>query len=387
VSISSEPPDFVDQVLADKAREAGRQRAIAPPAKRNGNPVPNESGRTIDMVSLDTIKSVAPKWVWEYGGKGRIQLGALTMFAGKPAAGKSTAARWFASRISRGELEGCWYGHPMKVAVMMLEEQDETVVVPGLEIAGADTSMIIKPKVTIQGVETALMSQRDEHGLTEMLVDNEIRALFIDPVMSTFSSDVDVYRNNSVRENLAPFTRIAEAINGVVIGIGHLKKGEVNDVLGSINGSSAFGEVPRCVFGFSPTGDGGAHILEQVKNSAGLSGLKLAYTLPVETRTTSDGQPIEMVRFNITGKSELSITDVSGDEITGIAVACEWLEKYLSTKGPTPSRTVKNDARDQGDINDRTLTRAVKRLGVVVKVQPMPKKPYTTVWCLPDQEV
>jgi hypothetical protein len=354
-------------------------------AKTNGH-APEIPERTVKLVRYDTIKTTVPHWVWKYGGKGRIQLGTLTMFAGKPAAGKSTAARYFASRISKGELEGCWEDHPMRVALMMTEEQDDAVVAPGLQVAEADMSMIVKPEFTFNGVESTMMSQADEQRLTEILIDNEVRALFIDPIMATFGGRVDVYRNNEVRENLAPFTRIAKAINGIVIGITHLRKGEVKEVLGNINGSSAFGEVPRACFGFSPVPGGGEHILEQVKNSAGPCDLKLEYRLPIGCITSSDGQPIELPVFNIIGETEMSISDISadGDETSGIAVACEWLKMYLLENQPAPSADVKRDAKKYGDIGDRMVIRAAKRMGIVIKTQSRPDKPYTTVWQLKD---
>jgi hypothetical protein len=211
--------------------------------------------------------------------------------------------------------------------------------------------------------------------------------VFIDPILSTFGAKADMYRSNEVRAALEPFTRMAEDINGIVVGVVHLKKGEVKDVLGSINGSSAFGEVPRCVFGFAPNVNG-EHVIEQVKNSAGQSGLKLGYTLPIEHGTSDDGQPNQMVRFNLTGPTDTSISDINAneDETSGVAVACEWLKMYLLENQPAPSAQVKRDAKAHGDIGDRMIMRAAKRMGVVIKVESMPDKPYTTKWILPSHK-
>ncbi len=85
----------------------------------------NEFERTVTLTKLSKFKMVKPQWVWTYDDIGRIQLGTLTMFAGRPAAGKSTAVRWFAARISNGDLPGAWFGNPMRVAVLMAEEQTE----------------------------------------------------------------------------------------------------------------------------------------------------------------------------------------------------------------------------------------------------------------------
>ena len=56
--------------------------------------------REIEWTLLEDIEDAAPKWAWTYDGLGRIQIAALTLFGGRPTAGKSTAARWFAARLS-----------------------------------------------------------------------------------------------------------------------------------------------------------------------------------------------------------------------------------------------------------------------------------------------
>lgn len=350
---------------------------------RNGKapePEPDDE-LVIKMVPGSAIKTRVPSWVWEYDGKGRIQLGTLTMFAGKPAAGKSTAVRWFIAQITNGTLPGCWEGHPMKVAVVSAEEQLDAVVVPGLAAAGADLRNCIFPDFG----DRQFVSTTFEKVLTEQLVDNEVRALFVDPIMATMGGKTDVYRNNEVREYLAPYVRIAEALNGIVIGVTHLKKGEVRDTLSGINGSGAFGEVPRAVFGFAPMEEG-AHVVEQVKNSAGAVGLRLEYRLPIQYLTADDGQLIELPAFQIIGPTDISIADINpnSNETTDIAVAKQWLLEYLLTEQPARSSEIKRVAKTDGDIEPWTLKRAMKELKVRVSTRSMPGKPRITVWTLPD---
>jgi hypothetical protein len=384
------PRDMSDkgtQGNSDSRRSQSRSQTGHEKSTDQQGDVWDEEPHRVTLRRLSTVKSRVPQWVWTYDDVGRIQLGTLSMFAGKPAAGKSTAVRWFAARLSKGELEGCWHGHPMRVAVMMAEEQLDAIVVPGLQAAGAYMDNIVTPEFTAEGMEEAFQSITHERALTEQLIDNEIRALFVDPVMTAFSGNADVYRANEVRQYLEPFTRIAKAINGIVVCVAHLKKGQVNDVLGGMNGSSAFGEVPRAVFGFAPV-DSGAHVMEQVKNSAGPNGLKLEYHLPVEYLLADDGLSLELPRFEIRGTTEIGISDIdaSRDESTGIALACQWLHMYLEENPNTPSSIVKRDAKQHGDIGERMIVRASQRIGVIVRPVSLPGKPYTTVWCLPGQE-
>lgn len=342
--------------------------------------------RVISFKRASTVKKRVPQWVWRHDGEGRIQLGTVSMFAGKPAAGKSTASRWFASQVTRGTLPGIWEGTPMNVAMVSVEEQEDTTVVPSLEVSGADLDRIFLPRITEAGRESMFGSIRDEEDFTNLLIDNDIRAVFIDPVMSTFGGKADVYRNNEVREYLNPFVRMAQAINGFVVCVHHLRKGTVSDVLGAMNGSSAFGEVPRAVFGFAPF-EAGASVMEQVKNSAGPTDLKLEYHLPIQYTTDDEGVPFELPKFEIKGNTTISISDIdeARDELTGVSFTAQWLTDYLMQNQPAPVWAIQKDAKSAGVVNnDKMLSRASKRVGVVSKSQPVMGKPNQHVWMLPE---
>jgi hypothetical protein len=230
------------------------------------------------------------------------------------------------------------------------------------------------------------MSIRDETQLTDELLDNDIRALFVDPVMDTFGGHVNINQNNEVRHYLAPYARIAKAIDGIVVGVAHMRKGQVHDLMECVTSSSAFVEVPRAVFGFASAGDG-QHIMQQAKNSAGTTDLKLTYHLPLTEVACDDGNTAQLPRFEITGESTLSIADIYGEgEDTDPAMANAddvWLKDYLLLEQPAPSARVKLDAKEQADITTYRLHRARKRLGVKVLNQPRPDAAHTTVWCLP----
>lgn len=380
----SDPRDL-SQAVAD-SHQIMPQRRSSP---RNGD-IPDEAdpfSRRVGIRCLSNVNAIVPQWVWEYDGSGRIQLNTLTLFAGRPAAGKSTAARYFASMLTRGELDGCWRDFPVSVAMVMNEEDLEAIVVPSMMAAGADMSRIIVPQFYLGDNETGMLAVADEHRLLDVLLDNDVRALFVDPVLSTIGGNVDTYRNNETREQLAPWVRIAKAINGIVIGITHLNKGSGVDVMRGMNGSSAFGEVARAVFGFaSVSKDDPQHIMEQVKNSAGVTGLKLTYHLPLTGVDTADG-PTLMTRFEITGESGIGIADIGSPEdndvVTGIQQTMEWLHEYLSIEQPSSSRDVKSCASKTLGVNDRMVERAGRRLNVQIR-HTNERGNHASFWVLPD---
>lgn len=285
--------DRTDELLATEAREAGKARAVR-------------------LVPFTAETDDVPTWCWTHGGKGRLAVGSLGIFAGRPGAGKSTAGRWLAACASKGTLEGCWYGVPVNVAYIAAEESAKYVVKPGLRAADADMGRVFTPKVTFNGDEVKFLSSHDMDDLTAALIDAEVKIVVVDPLMSTIGSKTDINRNNEVRSLVEPWSKLAENIDGTVIGIAHLNKSGNGDVVAGINGSSAFGEVARAVFGFAkdPESEDGDRILSQEKNSIGEEDLALTYRIESQSVTTDSGKSADVGRFVITGDSDRSVGDV-----------------------------------------------------------------------------
>jgi hypothetical protein len=347
----------------------------------NGHEVP--LGRQIEWTTADRIIDAVPLWAWEYDGKGRIQIGTLALFAGRPGAGKSTAARWFAAAATKGEIEGCWDKEPQNVAyIATAEESAKYTITPGLRAAGADLTKVHFPTVTHDGQASQLLSILDEAALIDYLLAHRITVVIVDPLMSTIAASSDVNKNNEVRAQIAPWARIADAINGIVVGVAHLRKNNTGDVVAGVTGSSAFGEVARAVFGFakSPTDD--TRVMSQHKNSTGYEDLSLSYQIDSETVTVATGETAAVGVFRILGPSELTVEDIlaDGGPQEGAGADCQrWLHDYLSIEGPARSKTVKAEAAKEG-FAARTVERSAKKLKVKIESRDFPR---TTYWSIP----
>lgn len=344
--------------------------------------------RTIKLKSFHELEEKIPTWAWHFNGKGRVQLNTLSIFGGPPGTGKSTAARWFAAEASIGTLEGCWYGEPVNVAYLAIEEDLDAMVKPSLRAAGADMRRLFYPEVTMDETERILSSKADEAALTEQLLEHDIRLLIVDPIMSTLGAGTDIHRNNEVREAIQPFVNIASAMQGLVIGIAHYRKSGATSGVAALTGSSAFGEVARSVFGFMKGGmdPDEPRVMSQSKNSAGAEDLALQYALEMVPVPFPDGQSADMTRFKILGNSDVTVEDLmseGGDNKTKIGEAKMWLEDYLQINGATDSKTVKKDGKTDGDFSDSTLVRAAGKLKVVMTPRSEPGRPRITVWSLP----
>jgi len=314
-----------------------QQRKDAKNGGRTADP-----GRILRLVQATTVTDDIPDWTWEWDGIGRIMLTVLTLFAGRPGTGKSTAGRWFAARWSKGELPGLWSGQPQTVAYIASEESQAYVVKPGLRAARADMRRIVFPEVRFNDKAVPLLAEADEARLIEEFLAHGVKVVIVDPIMATIDRKVDIYRNNELRAALAPWVNIAREINGVVIGVVHLVKGRNSDVVGAVNGSSAFGEVARCVFGFvKDPDDKKARVMSQVKNSCGPEDLSLTYEIQGEEVTTASGRKGDIPFFVMRGESDISVEDIlSSDGRRGTTPLMHQLEDFVNSREETDAEAV-----------------------------------------------
>lgn len=328
--------------------------------------------RSVSLSPFANEKDDVPVWVWEHGGKGRMPLGALALFAGRPGAGKSTGGRSLAAWASNGVLPGCWYGTPVNVAYIAAEESAKYVVKPGLRAAGADLSRVFMPRVKFAGEDVRFLSSHDMDDLTAELLRLDVKMIVVDPLMSTIGGKTDVNRNNEVRSLIEPWAKLAETIDGVVLGIAHLNKSGNGDVVAGINGSSAFGEVARSVFGFAkdPDSEDGDRIMSQEKNSIGEEDLALVYRIESTTVTTDTGKTAEIGRFVIIGDSDRSVGDVLRDGArsgrTDVSDANAEIDAWLSAilaSGPVLANEIYS-AADQAGFSKDKAKRAKSRLDI-----------------------
>lgn len=328
--------------------------------------------RTLTLTPAAEINDDIPTWVWENGDHGRMLAHSLTLFAGRPGCGKSTAARWFAAGFTNGTIPGCWVGRPQNIAYLAAEESVEHMVKPSLRAAGADLGRVFFPTVTVggDGVDrhVAVSAVGDEVELTKALIAANIKVVVVDPVMSTIGGKTDVHRSNETRAVLDPWLRIAQAIGGVVIGIVHFRKDVGGDALSAIAGSSAFGEITRCAFGFAADRDSGERVMSQIKNSAGRDDLSMNYQLVETTVTVDSGRTTDMVRYvpgDVTGtrvEDVLAAASGAGPKVSKSDLAGEWVKGFLAgAGGSAESRVIKVAAKLDGH-SSRTVSRVASNL-------------------------
>jgi hypothetical protein len=311
---------------------------------------------------------------------GRIAAGTLAVAAGREGVGKSCWLAEMGSRISTGRLPGAWYGKPQNVLCAAVEDSWKHTIVPRYMAAGADLSRIGRFDVITEADATmALSLPVDNHLLEQAIVDNEIAAVFLDPLLSMISDRIDTHRERDVRQALDPLAGIAERTGAVIIGLAHFNKGAGSDVSARITGSGAFKNVPRAVFGFERDPDTGDCVLTQSKNSLGRYDLpSLRYRIEGAEIDTPKGKA-HTGRYVGLGISDKSVADIletnrtHGDDrgSDGLTPAQRFIIAYVESHGDEndevssseviaaghPAFTEQDLVKARNKIKDRVLTR------------------------------
>lgn len=343
------------------------------------------SGLFITLESFADMDWDIPTWAWEpeHNGNsiGSIPLGAMTMFAGRPGAGKSSAGRYFAAQVTRGTLPGCWRGTPQKVAYLAGEESLKYNVLPGLIAAGADPTMMVRPKATFVTPDgkteiVGIVPDKDMRELADRLIQDGVKLVIIDPLMEYMGTDIDVYKNNEVRAKIKPWAKLAEDIDGVVIAIMHLNKSGNGDVVAGINGSSAFGEVARAVFGFAidPDDEDGDRIMSQEKNSIGTEGSAWVYRMEGKLITNAEGKTGDFGTFQMIGDSDRTVGEVLRDSARGNVDdrgngVKEFVLDFMASKDGVAAAAEVRDAVTEAGYAWKTVQNNRRRWGVETRQQ------------------
>ncbi len=325
-------------------------------------------GRQVQLTWASAIEMMPVCWLWA----GRIPLGELSLLAGREGIGKYTVAFQLAARITQGKMKGEFYGQPKSVFIAATEDSWEHTIVPRLKGAGADLNHVARiDVVTKEGALSTLTLPKDVKALHAATVENDVKLLLLDPLMSRLSSSLDSHRDAEVRQALEPLTGLAKATDCAVLGLIHVNKSAGTDPLNAIMGSRAFPAVARAVLvAMKDPTDEKRILLGLEKSNLGSTDIP---TIMYEIKSThvggTDEKPIITGVVNWLGDSSKSITEametIAGGEVTGaVDEAGDWLEDYLTAAlGPVNSYEIKKDAKKVG-ISESALHRARKRLDV-----------------------
>jgi hypothetical protein len=362
--------------------------AVEAAAKKEGA----GSVRSVQSVLAGDVSMRLTKWLWY----DHIPLGELTVFAGMPQKGKSTAAIDVVSRLTNGkdfpgsvkQVDAC------EVAILASEDNPRTTTVPRLVAAGADLKKVHLIQGTIEGTqEREITLDSDLELLKTFLGEHpQIKLIVMDPVTS-YIGEVDPNKPKEVRPFLNKLKRFAEEMEVSLLLIMHLSKNPDVSALHRVGGAATWIEVPRSVWFFdvkqqeddstAPPSyvmvNGKLNIVADERKKA----MEYAFS-GVDVLIEGVFQNMGTIRWgeqsNITLEQQYGGSRKSGPAPKKKEAAKKWLKEYLAD-GPKPNDKVFDDGKEAGHA-EWTLRGAAKELNVSSE-----RENGVYVWELPAAEL
>jgi hypothetical protein len=336
-------------------------------------------------LKITWASSITPKpvhWIWQ----DRIAEGTLALLAGREGIGKSTLAYTLVSQITRGKLEGQYFGKPKTVVIVATEDSWEFTIVPRLIAAEADLTKVGRIDPTDEDAY-GISLPRDVKELSGLVRENDVALILLDPLMSRVDGKLDTHKDSEVRQALEPLVKMGTESNAAVLGLIHVNKSGSTDPLSTLMGSRAFSAVARAVLYAAENPDNrDEKVMSQAKNNLGRSDLpELAYTLKQVTVGMFGDEIITSVKL-VWGQ-EMTPGTVRGfiapakAQKAKVDSAEEWLEDTFGGQGKIPSHRIKEEGLALG-FNDRLLQRALPKVSGVATRERVDDKTIT-FWEIP----
>jgi len=304
---------------------------------------------------------------------GLIPFGAITVLSGQPGLGKSLLTVKLAADFSAGRLD-------RRGDVLMFTAEDPTaeVVVPRLMAARAKLTAIHFGELNDNGLSIPLRFPSDTKGLRELAREHEARLIVIDPLTAHLAGNVDSFKDQSIREALAPLAALAEERRLAIVVVAHLNKGQSTDPIQRLGGSVGLPAAARSVLLLGrdpddPDGPGGSgRVLAHVKSN--FAPPAPSWALRIVSATVDDwlgqfetAEIIEVGPSPYLGPDLLASSSENGGLPKVMSEAVTFLREVLSG-GPLKMTDVEGEA-EQAGLSWETVKRAKKHAGVETRKQ------------------
>jgi hypothetical protein len=241
----------------------------------------------------------------------QVPIKELTLLVGRPGSAKSLFGYWLAAQITRGTMQGAFYGQPRKVVFMDSENSWAHNIVPRLWAAGADLSLC----GLLEGVDKQMSASfhiyvpRLMDAMAEAIGRENIGMVVPDPLLSSMSPGTNPNKLEEVRSDLEAIKALAEQTSTAWLCHAHFNKMEGRDILDMIGGSVAFGQVPRAIIGMVRDTDT-TGLMAEPKNTNGIvTSRSMTYAIESVWAPVEDGWASTPV-FRLGTVSERNVRDL-----------------------------------------------------------------------------
>lgn len=351
------------QAEVDKLRILARKRAEAEAESEL------ESLTQIIGVKANQVGIRRTRWLW----RDRVPTSGLSLFAGKGDVSKSTLFAEMIAWLTTGNMKGEYYGAPQTVGYIVNEDSLAETVVPRLVAAGADLDKVLFLRSLSPFGEDAIMLPRDVERLRKFITENQLVALFIDPLSANVSG-----KKNDQGDMRATFQRVntlSEETRAAIIGLAHTRKAGAADVIEAVMGSSEQTNVARSVHGLvmDPEEDN-ARILSCEKLNVGqkhkLASLRFRVNSVWVQCTDGTDEVTSMPKIEWLEEITETASDMMEDKLygnAGVGDCANWLLQLIANNG---GQMYSSDIREEAKrkkFSPAMLDRSRRKVGVISK--------------------
>lgn len=316
-------------------------------------------GRRLKITRGSQVKTKRVRWVDEDW----MPAGSLVLLAGREGLGKSTIAAEKCARITRGQLEGEWFGQPRNVLYLHTEDARDFTVAPRLKAAGADMDRVLFVDVVTEHSDTgALVLPEDIDDLERVVIGEQVSFIVLDAATSAMDASLSGKDDRQVRQFLEPLAQLAARRDCVVLGLCHFGKRDGNDTGKLILGSIAWSQVARSVLSVALDDDNGHLIVTNTKGNLAPRTRSMECVIESTTVDTDDGAA-DIGVLHWLGESDRDARDLLAgpvDDTDAIerSEAEQVILAYLQDRGGSaPAADVLKHARAVG-LNDNATKKA-----------------------------
>ena len=343
-SIDSREVEELLKQFGDSFVEEGRAELI-----QLLNPVHTYKRNTI---SATEVRPKKVKWVV----KDVIKESAIHLLAGDPSAGKSFLTMEIASKVSTG---GELFGHSVdegRVLIYSAEDNAEDTIVPRLLTQGAKLE-----NIRLFDEAEPINFPSDLNKIYYEVALERPKVLIFDTINTFLDDSIDTNSDKAVRKALAPFKKLAEFYNLVIIFVTHMNKGGNSNPLYRISGSIAYVGLSRIVWFFAQDQDTPeVKIFSVGKTNIGKTP---SYEFELDVSSLSS---LDQPNLKFKGESDLLAQEVGYDHKTEPQSKVEEcaivIFEYLEKEGRKEASTLQDYITNTNDFSVSCYKRARKLL-------------------------
>ena len=218
----------------------------------------------------------------------------------------------------------------------------------------------------------------DVEAIAAVVREHRCRLVIVDPFSASLGAEINSHRDQDMRRAIASLAQLAESEDAALLLVAHFNKAASGDSLTRVLGSRGLTAAARSVlvFGRAPDAEDGSPDRVLAHAACNLAAEAPSLTCRIEPRVIeTEAGTVETSRLVMGPDCDMHADELLAtrgeEERTDRELAGDWLADELADGEWRKAAEIKARAKADG-IAERTLQRALKRLGVEVRREGFP---------------